>query len=165
VVDDIYSPASVGASGILIYDSGSVNISSNTVSNTQFGIVVFSDGALLADNNTITENHISATHLDDGIDLCSNGNLAHKNVVFSSDGAGIHIDSTCIEGGQSTGNNTTVTTNTINEACAGVLLGNGTGNTSSGNTISNVPIITKAGDSCSATLGMRRGAKVQPLRR
>jgi len=165
VVDDIYSPGSVGASGILIYDSGSLNISSNTVSNTQFGIVVFSDGVLPADNNTITGNQVSATHLDDGIDLCSNGNVAHTNSVFSSDGAGIHIDSTCMENGSPTGNNTTVTGNTINEACAGVLLGNGTGNTGAPNTTANVPNTTQPGDVCTAALRTRGGLKVRPSRR
>jgi parallel beta-helix repeat protein len=165
VVDDVYSPGTAGASGILIYDSGSLSISSNTVSNTQFGIVVYSDGALLADNNTITGNHVSATHLDDGIDLCSNGNVAHANTVFSSDGAGIHIDSTCIESGEPTGNNTTVTGNTISEACAGVLLGNGTGNTGTPNTFANVTNTVQTGDTCSAAPGKRRGAKIRPSHR
>jgi parallel beta-helix repeat protein len=163
VVDDIYSPASVGASGILIFDSGSLTISSNTVSDTQFGIVVYSDGALPADNNKITGNHVSATHLDDGIDLCSNGNTAQNNIVFSSDGAGIHIDSTCTESGGPTGNNTTVTGNSISEACAGVLLGNGSGNTSTPNTLFNVPVTTKAGDTCAAQ-ALRRRIMIQPQR-
>ncbi len=165
VVDDIYSPGTVGASGILIYDSGSLNISSNAVSNTQFGIVLFSDGTLPADNNVITGNHVSATHLDDGIDLCSNGNLVLSNSVFSSDGAGIHIDSTCVEGGGPTGNGTTVTGNIISEACAGVLLGNGTGNTSAPNTIANVANTTQAGDVCSGAPRSRRGTKIRPSRR
>jgi parallel beta-helix repeat protein len=163
VVDDVYSPGSVGASGILIFDSGSLIISGNTVSDTQFGIVVYSDGALTADDNKITANHVSATHIDDGIDLCSNGNIAQNNVVFSSDGAGIHIDSTCNEAGSPTGNNTTVSGNTISEACAGVLLGNGTGNTGTPNTIFNVPVTTEAGDSCSSMVP-RRHVSIQPQR-
>jgi parallel beta-helix repeat protein len=165
VVDDVYSPGTAGASGILIYDSGSLSISSNTVSNTQFGIVVYSDGTLPADDNTITGNRVSATHLDDGIDLCSNGNVAHSNFVFSSDGAGIHIDSTCMESGAPTGNNTTVTGNAISEACAGVLLGNGTGNTSTPNTLANVTNTVQTGDACSAAPGKRHGAKIRPSRR
>jgi len=164
VVDDIYSPGTFGASGILVYDSGTLAISGNTVSDTQFGIVVFSDGVLPADNNNITGNHVSATHLDDGIDLCSNANVAKSNFVFSSDGAGIHIDSTCMESNAPTGNNTTVTGNTINEACAGVLLGNGTGNISSPNTIANVANNRKTGDSCSAALRTRTGARIRPQR-
>jgi hypothetical protein len=164
VVDDIYSPGTFGASGILVFDSGSLTISGNAVSNTQFGIVVFSDGALPADNNQITGNHISATHLDDGIDLCSNGNVAHTNSVFSSDGAGIHIDSTCTESGEPTGNNTTVTGNTISEACAGVLMGNGAGNISTPNTMANVANNRQAGDTCSGSAPARRGTKIRPRR-
>jgi hypothetical protein len=163
VVDDVYSPGTAGASGILIYDSGDLDISTNTVSNTQYGIVVYTDGILPADNNTITRNHVSATHLDDGIDLCSNGNTAHGNFVFSSDGAGIHIDSTCTESGGGTGNNTKVTDNTISEACAGILLGNGTGNSTASNTTYNVTNTTQAGDVCSAAPRMRK-ARIRPSR-
>jgi parallel beta-helix repeat protein len=148
VVDDVYTGGIYGASGILVYDSGSLTIASNTVSDTQYGIVVFSDGTLNADNNTISGNHISATHLDDGIDLCSNGNTVKSNFVSASDASGIHIDSTCSEGGNPTGNNTTVSGNTVNEACAGVLLGNGTGNTIGANSLFSVGEKTFKGDSC-----------------
>jgi parallel beta-helix repeat protein len=166
VVDDVYSPNTAGASGILVYDSGSLTIQSNTVSNTQYGIVVYSDGALNADGNLITGNSVSATHLDDGIDLCSNNNTAKSNVVFASDGAGIHIDSTCSEGGNPTGNNNTVTGNIVNEACAGVLLGNGSGNTSSPNSAFNVVDTTFAGDACPAGEDSpARSAKRLPQRR
>ena len=150
IVDDVYSPGTAGAAGILVYDSSSLTIQSNTVSNTQYGIVVYSDGTLNADNNMILANSVSATHIDDGIDLCSNGNTAKNNTVISSDGAGIHIDSTCTEGGNPTGNDTTVTGNIVNEACAGVLLGNGTGNTFSPDSSFNVNDATFAGDVCPA---------------
>jgi parallel beta-helix repeat protein len=148
VVDDIYSPGEYGASGILVYDSGSLTIQSNTVSNTQYGIVVYSDGDLDADDNTITSNHISATHIDDGIDICSNGNTVKGNFVSASDGAGIHIDSECTEDGSPAGNGNIVTNNTVNEACAGILSGNGTGNTYSPNGAFNVAETTFAGDAC-----------------
>lgn len=165
VVDDVYSPSTVGASGILIYDSGSLTIHANTVSNTQFGIVIFSDGALNADDNTITNNHVTATHLDDGIDLCSNGNTATGNFVYASDGAGIHIDSTCTENSAATGNNTHVTGNTINEACAGVLLGSGTGSSGTPNTYSNVPNTTQSGDVCTGSPNNRHRGGPSPLKR
>ncbi len=153
VVDDVYMPGTSGAAGILVYDSGSLMILSNTISDTQFGIVVYSDGALNADNNSITNNHISSTHLDDGIDLCSNGNTVKSNAVFASDGSGIHIDSTCTEGGNPTGNGTTVSSNTVSEACAGVLLGNGTGNKIGSNTLISVADKTFAGNACPANSG------------
>jgi len=150
IMDDVYAPATAGASGIIVFDSGSLTIQSNTVNNTQFGIVVFSDGAPNADNNTITGNNISATHADDGMDLCSNGNTVKANVVYASDGAGIHLDSTCTEDGAPTGNGNTVSGNTVNEACAGVLLGSGTGNRLSANSTFNVIDTTFAGDACPA---------------
>lgn len=153
VVDDVYSPGTAGASGILVYDSGSLNIAGNTVSDTQYGIVIYSDGLINSDNNTITGNHVSATHLDDGIDLCSNGNTAKNNIVIASDGAGIHIDSTCSEGGNPTGNGTKVANNSVSEACAGVLTGSGSGNTFTPNTTVNVIDTTYSGDSCPSNGG------------
>jgi parallel beta-helix repeat protein len=148
VADDVYSPGTAGAAGILIYDSGHLSITGNTVNNTQFGIVIYSDGLIDADTNTVTGNKITATHLDDGIDACSNNNTIKTNTVYASDAAGIHIDSTCTEDSAPTGNNTVVTGNTIVEACAGVLTGNGSGNTFSPNTSFNVIDNTFAGDSC-----------------
>ena len=56
--------------------------------------------------------------LYDGIDLCSDGNTAQSNVVYGSAESGIHVDGECPP---STGINNTVTGNTINEACAGIL--------------------------------------------
>jgi hypothetical protein len=50
--------------------------------------------------------------------------------VFSSTESGIHLDSTC----GSTGKNNTVTFNTVNDACAGILQG-GTPNTLGGGTL------------------------------
>ncbi len=153
VVDDVYVPGTAGAAGILVYDSGSLNIADNTVSDTQYGIVIYSDGLINSDNNTITGNHVTATHIDDGIDLCSNGNTAKSNIVIASDGAGIHIDSTCSEGGNPTGNNTKVANNSVSEACAGVLTGNGSGNTFTPNLTVNVIDTTYSGDSCPSSEG------------
>src|SRR6202020_801519 len=95
----------------------------------------------------------SNTHLGDGIDLCSNGSSVTGNVVFRSGQAGIHLDSSCA----STGNNNTVSKNTVNEACAGILLGRGTGNTfSPPNLVANVANTTLAGDVCTPTVLSQR---------
>jgi hypothetical protein len=185
VTDDVYinpddcgptPPYCYGSSGILIYDSGATSgsplaISGNTVSNTQLAIVTYGDSGGTADYNNVASNKITGTqaagiYFDDGIDLCSNNNVATSNTVFNSSGSGIHIDSTCIEASGSTGNNTTVTKNTINEACAGVLLGTGTGNTVGGtgnvNTSYNVVQVTQAGDSCPSGAPARAKARLKP---
>jgi len=164
VTDDVYvNPSNcgttcVGGSGILVYDSGATSashlaISGNTISNTQLAIVAYGDSLGTADYNDVTSNKVTGTQaagsfLDDGIDLCSNNNTATSNTVFNSSGSGIHIDSSCTESTGTTGNNTTVTRNTVNEACAGVLTGSGTGSSQSANIVYNVLQVAQAGDSC-----------------
>jgi parallel beta-helix repeat protein len=166
VTDDVYVNPSdcasnnscYSASGILNYDSSGtssvqITISGNTVSNTQGGIVTYGDTNGTADYNTVTNNKITTSpaagpYLIDGIDLCSNYNMASSNTVFNSSGSGVHIDSSCTESTGQSGNGTSAVTNTINEACAGVLEGNGSGNAESGNITYNVLQTTFPGDSC-----------------
>jgi parallel beta-helix repeat protein len=162
VVDDVYSPGEYGAAGILVVDAGSLTIQSNVVSNTQYGILVYTDGVLNADDNTISGNSVSATHVNDGIDICSNGNTVKSNIVIASDASGIHIDSECTEGGNPTGSGNMVTGNTVNEACAGVLLGSGTGNTVGPNTTFNVGETTYAGDVCPSPEAIAGGSHAAP---
>ena len=98
-----------------------------------------------AGHNAVNDNHVSNTHLGDGIDVCSNNNTLSENTVFSSGQAGIHLDSNC----GSTGNNNIVSKNTVNEACVGILLGSGTGNTFPiANLGANVANTSPAGDVC-----------------
>jgi hypothetical protein len=172
VTDDVYvnsqtcytdNTGCYSATGILLYDSGGtagsqLAVTGNTVSNTQGAIVAYTDGTETADYNNVTSNKITtnsaivvagATYLLDGIDLCSNHNTASKNTIFYSSGSGVHVDSSCMEpGNQASGNDSSVTSNTVNEACAGVLAGNGSGNTFSGNVSYNVVETTATGDSC-----------------
>ena len=184
VTDDVYvnpsdcltSGGCYSATGILLYDSGGtstspVTISENTVSNTQGGIVVITDGNETADYNEVTSNKVTtnaaiavtgATYLLDGIDLCSNNNTATSNTVFNSSGSGVHLDSSCTEpGGGSSGSSSTAKSNTINEACAGVLTGN-SGGSASGNLTYNVVETTATGDSCPVGNG---GSSVKPAGR
>jgi hypothetical protein len=185
VTDDVYinppncstigNPPCFGGSGILLYDSGGtfvshIAISGNTVSNTQLAIVTFGDSAGTADYTDVTSNKITGTltagiYFDDGIDLCSNNDTATSNIVFNSSGAGVHIDSSCTESTGMSGNGTTVTKNTINEACAGVLLGTGLGSSQSSNTFYNVVQVTQAGDLCPSGLPVRARARLKPLPR
>jgi hypothetical protein len=152
VIDDIYinppgcAPSCTGSSGILIYGSANVTITGNTVESTQLGIVPATESALLTANGTIVRlNHVGGTQLFDAIDLCSDGNTAESNVIYGSAQSGIHVDGEC---SPSTGTGTTVTGNTINEACAGVLLGTGSGNITAPNNYLNVTNTTLVGDTC-----------------
>jgi hypothetical protein len=158
VADDIYtnppncSPSCTGASGILVYASAGVTISSNTIESTQFGIVPVTDPNFggPANGTIIKSNHIGGTQLFDAIDLCSDGNTAQTNLIYGSSQDGIHTDDSC---SPSTGSNNVVTGNTINEACAGILLGSGTGNTIAPNTFLNVTNTTLSGDVCTPAVG------------
>jgi Right handed beta helix region len=132
-----------GSSGILLYASPGVTVSSNTVESAQLGIVPFTDPNYgTGDGTIIKSNHIGGTQTFDAIDLCSNNNTVTGNVIYGSSQDAVHVDDAC--GGS--GNNT-ITGNTINEACAGIL-GTGTGNTVAPNTYMNVANTTLAGDVC-----------------
>jgi hypothetical protein len=159
VADDVFNgdPAAGTGSGILIFDSGDMSIRGNSVAFTQTGIAIATDGNLSDNNNSIINNQIVNSQLGDGIDLCSNGNTVISNTVFSSGRAGIHLDGAC--SATSTGNNNIVSRNVVNDACAGILLGSGTGNEFFiGNTFANVANTTLAGDTCSTVAP----AAVQP---
>lgn len=175
VIDDIWGPDTVGdtadaASGILIYSSDGITISGNTVGSAQFGIATVTDNVGFctgnsgtiscgpSDNSIITLNKVLGTQLFDAIDACSNGNTVESNTLYGSTQSGVHIDDSCTNTtlGTVSGNNNTVTKNVINEACAGVLTGTGTGNTFSPNTYLNLPNATLAGDVCPAA-GVRAG--------
>jgi hypothetical protein len=190
VTDDVYinSPgcgvgSCTSATGILLYDSGGtsashVTISGNTVSNTQGAIVAYTDGNTTADyagtadyndvaSNKITTSPTAGIYFLDGIDLCSDNNTATLNNVFNSSGSGIHIDGQCKEpDSTATGINTTVTNNTVNEACAGVLTGPGTGpgtgNTVTGTSTYNVVATTASGDACPSGISAKTGGKARP---
>lgn len=153
VADDIYNayvenPRGGTASGILIYDSGGMTITGNSVTYTQNGIPIQTDGSQPDNDNIISNNLVTNTQLGDGIDVCSNGNTITSNTVFTSGQSGIHLDSSC----GSTGNNNVVSRNIVNDACAGILLGSGMGNTvSTTNTLANVANTTLAGDTCTSS--------------
>jgi hypothetical protein len=189
VTDDVYVNPSdcypgncYSATGILLYDSGGtsgdpITISGNTVSNTQGAIVAVTDSAETADYNNVSSNKVTttpaivvtgATYLLDAIDLCSDNNTALSNTVFYSSGSGVHLDSSCTEpSGAATGSGS-ATSNTVNEACTGVLTGS-SGGTASGNVTYNVIETTTAGDSCPVGNGgssIKVGkVKPQPRRR
>jgi hypothetical protein len=151
VADNIYTGAGTFSTGILIYASTGVTVSSNTIESAQEAIVTNTDPTSgPADSASITANHIGGSQQNfDAIDLCSNSNIAESNVIYGSAQSGVHADDGCPGPGSTpSGNNNTIEKNTVNEACAGILEGSGTGNVVSPNTLLNVTNTTLAGDSC-----------------
>ena len=152
-MDDVFSPDTISspgnaASGILVFASTGISVTNNTVGNTQFGIAFVSDAtAGPADNGTIQGNRITTTRVFDGIELCGSSNAVTGNTISGSDESGVHIDSTC---GAVASN--TVSQNTINDACAGILVGTGAGsNTIGTNNFYNTRNTTLIADTCTST--------------
>jgi hypothetical protein len=152
VADDIYTGATYGSAGILVYASAGITVSNNTVESTQLAIVTAADPTYgLANDTSITTNGIGGTQTFDAIDLCSNNNVAESNVIYGSAQSAIHADDECPGPSSApSGNNNTIEKNTINEACAGILEGSGTGNVFSPNTYFDVINTALPGDSCPA---------------
>jgi parallel beta-helix repeat protein len=97
-------------------------VSNNSVGSTQFGIFIGNN------SDTVNANRVIGTQIFDGIDVCGNSNTVTSNVINSSSEAAVHLDDSC------TGN--MVKSNSLNEACAGILTGTGTsGNTTTPNDV------------------------------
>jgi nitrous oxidase accessory protein NosD len=77
--------------------------------------------------SNLTIDGVSATHIFDGIELCSSSNTVQDNTINGSDEAAIHIDSAC---GPVMSN--VVSGNTVNDACAGIMVGTAAGSNSIG---------------------------------
>lgn len=181
---DTSSDTGDAAAGILVFASPGITVTGNTVSSAQFGIALDTDSIGFcgtsnapiscgtADGATVTLNKVEGTQLFDAVDACSNANTIESNTMYGSTESGVHIDDTCTSStyGTSSGNNNTVTKNVILEACAGILLGNGTGNAFTPNTLFDVTNTTVTGDVCpvpSADMTVRKlnsKARVSPYK-
>jgi Periplasmic copper-binding protein (NosD) len=128
------SPSDIGI-GLLIFASEWVNVADNIITTDQIGIASQSDSIDgPADNGYVVDNAFAGTVQFDGIDLCSNKHLVKSNTFFNSTESAIFLDDQC----GTTGNQNIVLDNTINEACAGILIGpNATKNSISYNSIFN----------------------------
>jgi nitrous oxidase accessory protein NosD len=153
-IDDVWAPDTISdsadaASGILVFASTGVTVSGNSVGNTQFGIAFVSDAILgPADGGTIKGNRLLATHIFDGIELCSSSNTVHGNTINGSDESGVHVDSTCGPVA-----NNVVSGNTINDACAGIMVGTAAGsNTIGSNLFFNTRNTVLTADRCTPPL-------------
>jgi len=121
--------------------------------------------AVGGDSTTITSNKIysSLTGVGvAGIYICSNNNTVKTNTLSFNNPAGVFLDNAC--GSTATAN--VVTSNTLNEGCAGILVTPGvSGNTVSPNTFFNINYTQLSGTTCSPTLGPARSSaqRTNPL--
>lgn len=157
---DTFSQPGNAASGILVFASNGIIVTGNSVGSAQYGIAIDTDSYGLCDNYTVscgtangasvTSNKVSGTQIFDAIDACSNDNSITGNTIYNSAEAGVHFDDTCTNStlGTVSGNGNSAGSNIINEACAGILLGTGSGNTPGTNTYYNVVNLNMSGDQC-----------------
>jgi hypothetical protein len=130
VTNVAYSPCTsttncvASSTGILIYQSNSVNVTANNISTTQGAIYYFD-----ANGGNATSNTISQTLVWDGIGIDTDGqssgdnHVVNDNYISTSDESDVYIDT----------NNNSVTNNSLNETPIGIWFNSGTGNTQSGN--------------------------------
>ncbi|MFZ0478882.1 MAG: hypothetical protein WAL71_07010 [Terriglobales bacterium] len=165
---DWYTVPGTVATGILILQSTAPFVETNTISNTNVGIYLQSINPDDTDNATVKSNTITATHTYDGIVLCANLSTATSNIVNVADESGINVAS-CGDAAPTD----TVASNTINGACAGILIGPPASVASPTGTYYNVttPVLTTSSDACVTPLVKLKGgsghnrAVVTPARR
>lgn len=155
VADLLYTGGpSAGGTGILFYAAiGTPVAETNVVDSANTGIATVLNSSFGPGGNdvTIMSNHIGGTQMFDGIDLCSSNDTANGNIIYNSANSGVHIDAEC---GGSSGTLETVKSNTIAEACAGILTGtSATPGTYNPNTYANDGYETSPGDTCTPPPG------------
>jgi nitrous oxidase accessory protein NosD len=157
VIDDVWAPDTItdagdAAAGILLYDTAvsKATVKNNTVGNTQFGIALVTDTSGEGDGASVTLNKVFGTRIFDAIDVCTNSNIIQSNTIMNSSESAIHLDASCgvLDGGTS-GSGNAVTSNTIVDACTGILQDSGTSNTTTPNTY--FAAGTTTGSSCTPT--------------
>jgi parallel beta-helix repeat protein len=136
-----------GSEGILIQGSHGVQIVGNTLGNNAYGIKFIPDPNLDADDGTVSQNTVLGSGID-GIYVCSNNNLVQANRISASLESGVNLASLS---GTCSGNNNTISNNSINEACAGILVDPGvTGNVTTPNLIFNATTLQLIGTNCTS---------------
>jgi hypothetical protein len=162
IVDgDWYTVPGVAATGILVIQSYAPIIETNYVSNTNVGIYLLSVNPDDTDNATVNSNVITATHEYDGIVLCANLSTAKTNKINVADESGVNVAFGC---GDPISSNT-VSSNTINGACAGILIDPPATATTASDVYYNVStqVLTTGTDSCATPLVKKQGgAKSHP---
>jgi parallel beta-helix repeat protein len=116
------------ATNILVAGSDGVEVSGNTVGNSQVAIFLHGNQGVVEGNQT------SATSVFDGIHLEGSQNEVRRNQVFDGAESGIFVS----------GNNNVVEHNTITEAAIGILKASGSsGNLIRFNQVFGAPIVSQ----------------------
>jgi len=156
--DNVFPDFGDATWGILLECVQGVIVSGNTIANTQGGIVLDNffcssfPNAPNTDSNVVSSNKIFNTQLYDAVYVCGNNNTVKGNTIQGAGESGIKLDNSCDAG--PSGSNNTITSNTINESCAGILINPATfGNSVSGNASTNVGSTTLAGTLCGPLFG------------
>jgi len=85
----------------------------------------------------------------DAITICGSSNVVKDNTISGSTESGVNITTGAVFGTECTANNNVISNNTINGACAGVLIDPATSGTSiDKNLMFNVTNIQLIGNSC-----------------
>jgi hypothetical protein len=136
--------------GILCGGCHGATIAKNSVGNNGDGIDLLNDDVSGDSNNSlVTSNQVYGTPPGTSITVCADNTTVTSNDIkdASPTGGGIFLDSSCAT--MSSGNNNTVQSNTVNEACAGILVDPATtGNITAPNQFSNVTNTVKSGTTC-----------------
>ena len=151
---DWYTVPGTVATGVLVLQSTAPFVETNTISNTNVGIYLESINPDDTDNATIKSNTITATHEYDAIVLCANLSTATSNIINVADESGINV-AACAESAPTD----TVASNTINGACAGILIAPPASVASPTGTFYNVttPVLTTSSDACVTPLVKHKG--------
>jgi hypothetical protein len=116
------SDATIFGSGIDVVGVNNAIISENRFAYNGYGITFYTfDGVPSSDGGKVTNNDIFGSD-GDGIDICGDNNLVEGNSVAGSAQSGLNLVTGPNFGAQCTSNNNKLTDNTVNGACAGVLV-------------------------------------------
>jgi parallel beta-helix repeat protein len=116
------SDATIFGSGIDVVGVNNAVISENHFAYNGYGITFYTfDGVPSSDGGTVTNNDVFGSD-GDGIDICGDNNLVEGNTVAGSAQSGLNLVTGPNFGAQCTSNNNKLSDNTVNGACAGVLI-------------------------------------------
>jgi hypothetical protein len=153
------SDAALFGSGIDVVGVNNAVISENHLAYNGYGITFYTfQGDPNSDSNTVTGNDVFGSD-GDAIAICGGNNVVRDNTIAQSAESGVNLVTGPNFGAQCTSVNNTVSENTINGACAGILIDPAAaGNSLDKNRIINAANLQLTGTSCVSPLASRASA-------